>query len=87
MIHICRHYYYNVKELKLNGQFQCEYRVENAIRSYSKQPFVYKLLNKTSKDVDIDLLHTFRLFIDIPSESLAREQILTVYQRAQSDQV
>jgi tetratricopeptide (TPR) repeat protein len=92
MLDVCRHYYRgNPKEQKLIDEFEHNYRPDEAIQWYSKQSFVYKLVNKALRSEDIDQLHTFRFFIGDLSESLAREhqklvqtgeQILTVYRGA-----
>ena len=74
MIEICRHYYRgNVKELKLIDEFENEYKSEEAIRWYSRQSFVYKIVNKALRIEDIDFLHIFRFFIGDLSENLSRE--------------
>jgi tetratricopeptide (TPR) repeat protein len=95
MINICRQYYRgNTKELSLIDQFDREYRSEEAIRWYSKDSFVYRLVNKALRSEDIDQLHTFRFLIGDLSESLAREhekillseeELLTVYRGVKLD--
>jgi tetratricopeptide (TPR) repeat protein len=95
MIDMCRQYYHgHTKQLGLIDQFEREYRPEDAIRWYSKQSFVYKLVNKALRSEDIDQLHTFRFFISDLSENLAREhekillseeEILTVYRGVKLD--
>jgi hypothetical protein len=78
----------------LIDQFEREYRPEDAIRWYSKQSFVYKLINKALRNEDIDLLYTFRFFIGDLSQSLnhehvqlfsSKEEILIVYRGAKLD--
>jgi hypothetical protein len=96
MVDTCQQYYRgNTKELKLIQHFQHEYRSEEAIRWYSKQSFVYKLINKALRSEDIDQLYTFRFFIGDLSQSLDRqhekillseEQILIVYRGGKLDQ-
>ncbi len=95
MIDICRHYYRgNSKELQLIEQFEREYRPEKAIHWYSKDSFVYRLVNKALRSEDIDQLHTFQFFIGDLSENLAREhekmllskeRIVTVYRGLKLD--
>lgn len=95
MIQVCRHYYRgHTEQLRLIDEFERDYRPEEAIRWYTKQSFLYKLVNKALRSEDIDQLHTFRLFIGDLSESLAREhekilssdeEILTVYRGVQLD--
>ncbi|CAF2810913.1 unnamed protein product [Rotaria sp. Silwood2] len=74
MIQICRQYYRgNTTETKLINDFEQNYRSEDAIHWYSKQSFLYKLINKALRTEDIDLLHAFRFFIGDLSENLQRE--------------
>jgi tetratricopeptide (TPR) repeat protein len=89
MLDMCRYYYRgNSKQLNLIDDFDCNYRPELAIQWYSKQSFIYKLINKALRSEDIDQLYNFRFFIGDLSESLAREHqkivqseegVLTVY--------
>ncbi len=44
-------------------QFAREHRSEKAICWYSKQSFVYKLINKALRTEYMDLLYKFRFFI------------------------
>ncbi|CAF2658808.1 unnamed protein product [Rotaria sp. Silwood2] len=95
MIQICKEYYRgNTKEVKLVQEFEQNYRSEDAIHWYSKQSFVYKLINKALRTEDIDLLYTFRFFISDFSKELQREhdkilkskeKILNVYRGAKLD--
>ncbi|CAF4207608.1 unnamed protein product [Rotaria sp. Silwood2] len=95
MTQICKEYYRgNTKEMKLIQDFELNYRSEDAIRWYSKQSFVYRLINKALRTEDIDLLYTFRFFIGDLSENLQRqhekllsskEKILNVYRGAKLD--
>jgi len=89
MIETCRNYYRgHTKQMKLIDEFEKEYRSEDAIRWYSKQSFVYKLVNKALRTSDYDQLHRFRYFISDLSHSLEKEhenlllsdeEILTIY--------
>jgi Tfp pilus assembly protein PilF len=95
MIEVCRQYYRgHTKQLRLIDEFERDYRPEKAIRWYTKQSFVYKLVNKALRSEDIDQLHIFRFFIGDLSESLAREhekmlssdeEILTLYRGVKLD--
>ena len=95
MIELCRHYYRgDTKQLKLIDEFERDYRPEEAIRWYTRESFVYKLVNKALRTEDTDQLHTFRFFIGDLSQSLGREhekilssheEILTVYRGVQLD--
>ncbi|CAF3857538.1 unnamed protein product [Rotaria sp. Silwood1] len=74
MIQICKEYYRgNTKQMKLIYDFEKNYQSTDAIRWYSKQSFVYKLINKALRIEDIDLLYAFRFFIVDLSENLRRE--------------
>ncbi|CAF1359333.1 unnamed protein product [Rotaria sordida] len=60
MIQICRQYYRgNTAELKLIDQCGKEYQHTHAVHWYSKESFVYKLINKALRTEDIDQLYTF----------------------------
>ncbi|CAF3664478.1 unnamed protein product [Adineta steineri] len=95
MINLCRQYYRgNRKEIQLINDFEREYRSDDAIRWYTKQSFVYQMINKALRTEDIDMLHTFRFFIGDLSERLVREhekilsseqQILTFYRGMKID--
>ncbi|CAF5147820.1 unnamed protein product, partial [Rotaria sp. Silwood1] len=96
MIDICRHYYRgNTEELKSIDQFEREYRPEDAIHWYSKQSFIYRMINKALTTEDLDQLQTFRFFIGDLSQSLSYEHqktlssdqtILTVYRGTKLDE-
>ena len=89
MLDMCRHYYRgNQSQLKMINEFERDYQSKEAVRWYTKQSFIYKLVNKALKSEDIDQLYTFRFFIGDLSESLfnehkimilSKEQTLTVY--------
>ncbi|CAF1240591.1 unnamed protein product [Adineta steineri] len=64
MLDMCRDYYKkNKKELKKIEEFQNTYTREKAIEWYTRDCFLYKLLNKALRTEDIELLFTFRFFI------------------------
>ncbi|CAF1525541.1 unnamed protein product, partial [Rotaria sordida] len=95
MIQICKDYYRgNKKEIELIKEFEQTYRSKDAIRWYSKQSFVYKLINKALRIEDVDLLYTFRFFIGDLSQNLqqehekilsSKEKILNVYRGIKLD--
>jgi len=95
MVEICKQYYRgNSKELSLIDQFDREYQSKEAIHWYSKQSFVYRLINKALRTEDIDLLYIFRFFIGDLTEALRHEhekilssekEILIVYRGAKLD--
>ena len=75
MIDVCRNYYRgNKKQLKLIDEFERDYRPEDAIRWYSKQSFVYRLVNKALRNEDLEQLRAFRFFIGDLSKQLAQKQ-------------
>ena len=74
MLDVCRQYYRgNLKQEIFINKFERTYQPEEAIHWYSKQSFVYKMVNKALRTEDIDQLHIFRFFIGDLSENLARE--------------
>ncbi len=74
MINACRHYYRgNEKELKLIDKFERSYTNKECIRWYTRETFVYKMVNKALRGEDIQQLHTFRFIINDLSSTLARE--------------
>lgn len=95
MIRVCRDYYRgNEKELKLIDEFEQNYRSRDALRYYSKDSFIYRLINKALRTEDIDLLYVFRFFIGDLSRSLEKEhkkllsskiEILDVYRGLKLD--
>jgi tetratricopeptide (TPR) repeat protein len=74
MIQMCRQYYRgNPKQIRLIDQFEKTYQPEEAVRWYSKESFVYQLINKALRTEDIDQLYIFRFYIGDLSQSLERE--------------
>ena len=74
MLDICRHYYRDNRiRLQEINEFQRSYRPEEAISWYTKQSFLYKLVNKALRTEDIDQLYVFRFFISDLSKSLIEE--------------
>ncbi|CAF4739684.1 unnamed protein product [Rotaria sp. Silwood1] len=64
MLTHCQAYYRgNPVELKNIAEFRKNYKPEDAIFWYSKQIFVYRLVNKALRTEDIDVLYTFRTYI------------------------
>ncbi|CAF2035132.1 unnamed protein product [Rotaria magnacalcarata] len=64
MLMYCQAYYRgNRVELKNIEEFRKKYKPEDAIVWYSKQSFVYRLVNKALRTEDIDALYTFRVYI------------------------
>ncbi|CAF4830426.1 unnamed protein product [Rotaria sp. Silwood1] len=74
MIQICKDYYHgNTKEIELIHQFEQNYLSKDVLLWYSKQSFIYKLVNKALRTKDIDLLYMFRFFIEDLSKNLQHE--------------
>ncbi|CAF0847311.1 unnamed protein product [Didymodactylos carnosus] len=74
MIQKCQEYYRgNKKQVKTIQEFSDTYRRADAIRWYTRQSFVYKLINKALRTEDIEQLHIFRFFIADLCSSLAQE--------------
>ncbi|CAF1435592.1 unnamed protein product, partial [Rotaria sordida] len=74
MIEICRNYYRkNKKELSNIDKFEQTYKSEDAIRWYTKQTFVYRLVNKALRTEDYEAMIILRFFIVNLSENLRQE--------------
>ena len=64
MLDMCEEFYrHNKKELEKIESFRLTYTSDKAIEWYTKDCFLYKLLNKALRTEDIELLHIFRFFI------------------------
>ncbi|CAF3577351.1 unnamed protein product [Rotaria sp. Silwood1] len=74
MIEFCQHYYRgNEKELKFIHEFEYDYKSNMAIEWYTKETFLYKIVNKALRTEDIEQLRIFRFFIADLSFNLAIE--------------
>ena len=74
MIDACRDYYRGHKTvLSKIDEFTSTYNANDCIRWYTKDTFVYKLINKALRTEDIEQLYTFRYFITDLSKSLYQE--------------
>jgi hypothetical protein len=64
MIAECRLYYKNNSlELKKIDEFEMDYSPETVIRWYTRDSFVYRLVNKALRTLNIDIIYKFRFFI------------------------
>lgn len=64
MLEKCTDYYRgNRRELKKIEQFRTTYTCEEAIKWYTRDCFLYRLLNKALRTENIELLYSFRYFI------------------------
>ncbi|CAF5125445.1 unnamed protein product, partial [Rotaria magnacalcarata] len=72
MIDACRLYYRgNPKVLKMIDHFKNEYRSDEAIQTYLKKSFLYKIVNKALRIKDFDELDKFRCFVKDLIENIA----------------
>lgn len=64
MIDACRLYYRgNQKEMRNIDEFEKNYKSNQAIKWYTRDSFIYKLINKALRTEDIDALYTYRFYI------------------------
>ena len=64
MLDKCREQYTsNALEMKKIEQFEQEYTKDKAIEWYTRDLFVYRLVNKALRTEDVELLYLFRFFI------------------------
>ena len=74
MIDVCRQYYQGSdRELSQINEFERTYTKSDCIRWYTRETFVYKMVNKALRTEDIQQLHTFRFYINDLSSKLAEE--------------
>ena len=74
LIEQCRQFYRgNIEELRNIDEFAQTYTDADTIRWYTKQSFLYRLCNKALRTEDIELLYTFRYFIQDLCKRLAVE--------------
>ncbi|CAF2975859.1 unnamed protein product, partial [Rotaria sp. Silwood2] len=74
MIEICRNYYRNnKKELKNIDEFERTYQSEDAIYWYTKQTFIYRLVNKALRTEDYEAMLVLRFFIVDLCENLRQK--------------
>lgn len=74
MISACRDYYRgNTQVLKSIDEFEKLYTSQECIRWYTREHFIYKMINKALRTEDVQQLHTFRFFISDLSAAIANE--------------
>lgn len=61
--HCAAYYRHNKIELQKIEHFRTSYTSKNAVKYYTEDSFLYRLLNKALRTEDIELLHIFRFFI------------------------
>ncbi|CAF1481950.1 unnamed protein product [Adineta steineri] len=65
MVEKCRDYYRgSAHDLKHIGEFETQYQSSDAAKWYSKDTFLYKLINQALRTEDIDGLYTLRYYIE-----------------------
>jgi tetratricopeptide (TPR) repeat protein len=89
MLTACRHHYQNNRgRLKVIDEFDQTYHINECIRWYTKETFVYELINSALRTGDIEKLYTFRYYIADLSNQLAeksknskwgRDQLINLY--------
>lgn len=89
MLSVCRQYYRNnTRQLNQIEEFDRHYKPDDVIRWYTKQSFVYRLINKALRCEDFEQLHRFRFIVvelstrlNIEHKEMLRsgEQTLIVY--------
>ncbi|CAF1671706.1 unnamed protein product, partial [Adineta ricciae] len=77
MLDVCRQTYTNnVQQLNAIETFSNTYELErNAIHWYTKDSFVYRILNEALRTENIDYLYCFRLFISDLCQQLKQERL------------
>lgn len=71
MINVCRRYYQGSdRELDQINEFERIYTKSDCIRWYTRETFVYKMVNKALRTEDVQQLHTFRFYINDLSSRL-----------------
>ncbi|CAF4994802.1 unnamed protein product [Rotaria sp. Silwood1] len=74
MLSACRQYYRaNHRILKDINEFDETYHVDQCIRWYTRQTFVYQLINKALRTEDIEQLYMYRFYIADLSNQLVEE--------------
>jgi hypothetical protein len=64
LIKLCKNEYKgNKTELNILYEFQEKYSSKNALWWYTRESFLYKMLNKALRKQNIDILFLFRFFI------------------------
>ncbi|CAF3481265.1 unnamed protein product [Rotaria socialis] len=73
MLKECRQQYYdNKREIDIIQEFDKEYYAENAIAWYTRECFLYKIVNKALRTDNIDVIFKFRFFIKDLYEELSK---------------
>ncbi|CAF1302017.1 unnamed protein product, partial [Didymodactylos carnosus] len=71
MLDACRAYYIdNPKQIQYINKFEREYQQHNAIEWYTKETFLYKIINKALRTENIDALLQYQFYIKDLSKQL-----------------
>ncbi|CAF1509084.1 unnamed protein product [Rotaria sp. Silwood1] len=74
MLIACRQYYKNNHRILKNiDEFEQNYHKDECIQWYTRNTFIYKLINKALRTEDIEQLYIFRYYISDLSKQLAQE--------------
>ena len=74
MLRTCRQYYRDKPQIcKDINDFELNYHIDDCISWYTKETFVYKLINKALRTEDIEQLYLFRYYISDLSKQLAHK--------------
>ncbi|CAF1193842.1 unnamed protein product [Didymodactylos carnosus] len=81
MLEKCRLYYRgNKKELQNIEEFEKSYSVDNAINWYTRDSYVFKLINKALRTEDAQALYTFRFYlVDLRAQLSENHQLILDY--------
>lgn len=73
MIEQCRSYYSeNQSQLDIIDQFEKEYAPDQAIKWYTRDALIYRLLNRAFRTENIDIIYVFRFFVKDLYEQLQK---------------
>lgn len=77
MLNQCRDYYqFNEIELQQIENFRNNYNPNEAITWYTKESFVYRLVNRALRTEDLDLLYSFRFFITDLCSQIEKQKMI-----------
>ncbi|CAF1438128.1 unnamed protein product [Didymodactylos carnosus] len=78
LIQLCRNTYKdNQTELNNVREFEHEYESQNALRWYTREAFVYRMINKAFRMRNVEVLLLFRMIIQDIQQQLIQEQLQT----------
>ncbi|CAF1096330.1 unnamed protein product, partial [Didymodactylos carnosus] len=78
MLELCRTYYRNKEvELKFIDEFDRSFTPEHAVYWYTRDAFVYRIINKSLRGGDIEVIFAMRFFIKALHEQLRYEYMRT----------